>query len=68
MGHSEIFKLAEMKGDVFIQHHSAVQPLKAIPKLAKLPDHSYGSPVHCTTERQPAKADHLSSACFEREI
>jgi len=47
-----------------------MQLLTAIPRLAKPPfgyqaartDHHYGS------EKQPAKADHLSVGCFEHEI
>ena len=55
--------------DIFIQHHRAVQLLAAIHRLAKLP---FGPQVawtdhHCATKKQPAKADHLSVACFECE-
>jgi len=48
--------------ETFIQHHRAVQPPTAIPRLAKPPNR------HCGSEKQPAKADHLSVACFEHEI
>ena len=52
----QTFKLAEMKGNAkqtSIQHHRAVQPLTAIPRLAKL---QFGPQTacmdcHCATEK-----------------
>jgi len=69
-----VFELAKMKGNLqqtpFFQYHRAVQPLTTIPRLAKPP---FGHPTACTdrhfaSEKQPAKADHSSVACFEYEI
>jgi len=47
-----------------------VQPLTAIPRLAKLPfgHQTTHTDHHCASEKQPAKADHFSIACFEDEI
>jgi len=46
-----------------------VQPLTTIPGLAKLPFGQQTAPTdhHCASEKQPAKADHSSVACFEYE-
>ena len=56
--------------DTFIQHHKAVQPLTTIPTLAKLlfEHQTAHTDRQCALEKQPAKADHLSVACFEYEI
>jgi len=47
-----------------------MQPLTAIPRLAKpLFGHQTAcTDRHCGSEKQPAKADHSSIACFEHEI
>ena len=60
----QVFEPTKMKGNTFTQYHRAVQPLTAIPKLANPP---FGLQIthtdcHCTTEKQLAKADHLSVA------
>ena len=43
-----------------------MQPLTATPRLAKPPfDYQTArTDRHCISEKQPAKADHLSVACF----
>jgi len=47
-----------------------VQPLTTIPRLAKLPFgyQTARTDRHRASEKQPAKADHSSVACFEYEI
>jgi len=47
-----------------------VQPLTAISRLAKPPfgHQTAHTDCHCGSEKQPAKANHLSVACFEHEI
>ena len=62
--------MAKMKADTFIQHHRAVQSLTTIPTLAKLPfgHQTAFTYLHCAWEKQPAKADHSSVACFEYGI
>ena len=64
---TQVFTLAKMKGNLqqtctFIQHHIAVQPLTAIPRPAKPPfaHQTACKDRHCTSKKQPAKADHLS--------
>jgi len=56
--------------DTFIQHRRALQPLTAIPRLAKSPfgHQTTHTDRHCGSEKQPAKADHFSVAYFEHEI
>jgi len=56
--------------DVFIKHYRVMQPLTAIHRLAKLSFGSHAPRMHCycATEKQPAKVDHLSVACFKCEI
>jgi len=43
-----------------------MQPLTTIPRLAKPPFGHQTAPTdrHCASEKQPAKADHSSVACF----
>ena len=56
--------------DVFIQHHGAVQPHIAIPRLtrAQLSPHTTHMDRHWAWEKQPAKPDHSSLADFDCEI
>ena len=73
---TQVFELAKMKGN--LQHtplfntkdHRAMQPLTTIPRLAKLPfgHQTTCTDHHCASEKQSAKADHSSVACFEYEI
>jgi len=67
MGHASVYN---EKKFTFIQQHRAVQPLPAIPRMAKPP---FGYQTACTDclcapEKQPAKVDHLRAACFENDI
>jgi len=47
-----------------------MQPLSTTPRLAKPPfgHQTARTDRHCASEKQPAKADHSSVACFEYEI
>jgi len=47
-----------------------MQPLTTISRLAKLPfgHQTARTDHHCASEKQPAKADLLSVACFEYDI
>ena len=55
---------------VFIQHHGAVQPHTAIPRLTTAPlrPHATHTDRHWAWEKQPAKTDHSSLADFDYEI
>ena len=52
---------------VFIQHHGAIQPHTAIPRLTRAPlrPHTAHMDCHWAWEKQPAKADHSSLADFD---
>jgi len=47
-----------------------VQPLTAIPRLAKPPfgHQTAHTDHHSGSEKQPAKVDHFNVTCFEHEI
>ena len=55
---------------VFIQHHGAVKPHTAIPRLDRAPLRSRTANMahHCTWEKQPAKTNYSSVADFDCEI
>jgi len=58
---TQVFKNeGKVTADTFIQHHRASQPWPSLPLDTRLLIHS--------SEKQPAKADHLSVACFEYEF
>ena len=70
MGHSGLktgLKERKFTAQVFIQHHGAVQPHTAIPRLtiAPLRYHTTHTDHHWAWERQPTKADHSSLADYE---
>jgi len=71
---TQVFELAKIKGKftagAFVQHHRAVQPLTVIVRLAKpsFRHQTARTDCHCASEKQPAKVDHSSVACFEYEI
>ena len=67
MGDSGVRKFT---GQAFTQHHGAVQPHTAIPRLTRAPLrlHTTRPDHHWAWEKQPAKADHSSLTDFDCEI
>ena len=59
---SQAFELAKMKGNLqHTQHRRAVQPLTAIPiNQASIGHQTAHTDRHCSSEKQPTKADHCS--------
>ena len=60
----------EFTAEVFIQHHKAVQPHTAIPRLTRAPlrPHTARTDRHWAWEKQSAKPDYSSLADFDCEI
>ena len=54
---------------MFVYHHRAVQPPTTIPTLAKLPfeQQTTRTDHHYTSEKLPAKADHSSAGCQQKQ-
>ena len=71
MGHSGLNWLKkEIHSRSIYQHHGAVQPHTAIPRLTIVPlrSHTACTDRHWAWEKQPAKLDHSSLAGFDCEI
>ena len=67
---TQVFELAKMKGSLSLQK----APLSKSTELCSHPKPPYGHQIahtdhHCTSEKQPAKADHsIKCSLFEYEI
>ena len=73
MGHSGLktgLNERKFSAQVFMQHHGAVYPHTAIPRLTRTPlrPHTARTDCHWALEMLPAKPDHSSLADFDCEI
>jgi len=72
---TQVFELAKMKGNLqqtplFNSTELFGHSRPCIPRLAKPPfgQQTARTDRHCVSEKQPAKPDHSTVACFEHEI
>ena len=70
MGHSGLKTERKFTVQVYIQHHGAVQPHTAIPRLTRAPlrSHTARTDRHWACKKQPAKAEHSSLADFDTKV
>ena len=64
---TQVFKLAKMKGNLQQTTPQSCTATHSHPKPPFVHQTAH-TDHHCASEKQPAKADHLSVACFQYEI